>query len=109
MISEILDRKIKQETCRVYNVSVNKVGTQITDHMYKYNDKDGNHIATKFRRVNDKTFWSEGPLNEAGLFGQSIFGKGGKYITVCEGEIDAMSAYQLLGSKWPVDRDWETL
>ena len=100
--AEITDRKIQEETCRVYGVTVIRNGTQITEHMYKYNDKDGNHIATKFRRTQDKQFWSEGPLNEAGLFGQSVFGKGGKYITVCEGEIDAMSAYQLLGSKWPV-------
>jgi len=31
-----------------------------------------------------------------------LFSSGGKYITITEGEIDAMSAYQMLGSKWPV-------
>jgi hypothetical protein len=43
-------------------------------------------------------------ISEAVLFGQNLYySKGfGKYVTVCEGEIDAMSAYELLGSKWPV-------
>jgi twinkle protein len=31
-----------------------------------------------------------------------LFQSGGKYITVTEGECDAMAAYELLGSKWPV-------
>ena len=74
----------------------------VTDHMYKYYDKDGAHVASKFRRTSNKQFWSEGELSNAGLFGQNVFNQGGKYITVCEGELDAMSAYELLGSKWPV-------
>jgi len=36
------------------------------------------------------------------LFGQSICRKGGKYITLCEGELDALASYQMQGSKWPV-------
>ncbi len=36
------------------------------------------------------------------MFGQQLFSSGGKFITLCEGEVDAMSAYQILGSKWPV-------
>ena len=100
--SDIPDRKISAETCKRYGVSVVKEGNMITDHMYKYYDKDSNHIGTKFRRTSDKQFWSEGNLSEAGLFGQNIFGQAGKFITICEGELDAMSAYQLLGSKWPV-------
>ena len=102
IVSDIPDRKITTETCKRYGVSVAKDGNMITEHMYKYYDKDSNHIGTKFRRTSDKQFWSEGNLSEAGLFGQNVFGQAGKFITVCEGELDAMSAYQLLGSKWPV-------
>ena len=101
-ISAIDDRKITQETCKKYNVMVAKSGSMITEHQYKYYDKDGGQIACKYRRTSDKEFWSEGQLSQAGLFGQNIFNQGGKYITVCEGELDAMSAYELLGSKWPV-------
>ena len=102
ILSDIADRKIKLETCRRYGVSVAKEGSMITDHMYKYYDKDGSHVASKYRSTREKKFWSEGSLSNAGLFGQNIFNQGGKYITVCEGELDAMSAYELLGSKWPV-------
>ena len=102
IVSDIPDRKITLDTCKRYGVSVVKDGNMVTEHMYKYYDKDSNHIGTKFRRTSDKQFWSEGNLSDAGLFGQNIFGQAGKFITVCEGELDAMSAYQLLGSKWPV-------
>jgi twinkle protein len=102
IVSDIPDRKITLDTCKRYGVSVAKDGNMVTEHMYKYYDKDSNHIGTKFRRTSDKQFWSEGNLSDAGLFGQNIFGQAGKFITVCEGELDAMSAYQLLGSKWPV-------
>ena len=98
----IADRKISEKTCREYDVTVSMQGSMITDHRYKYYDKDNNHIATKFRQTQDKKFYSEGNMSGAVLFGQNKFNQGGKYITVCEGELDAMSAYELLGSKWPV-------
>ena len=44
--------------------------------------------------------WVEGGMSDALLFGQNIFAPNGKYITITEGEVDAMSAYELLGSKW---------
>ena len=98
----IADRKISEKTCREYGVTVSMQGSMITDHRYEYYDKDNNHIATKFRQTQDKKFYSEGNMSGAVLFGQNKFNQGGKYITVCEGELDAMSAYELLGSKWPV-------
>jgi twinkle protein len=101
IFSDIPDRKIALATCKKYSVTVMKTGTLIDQHMYMYYDNNSNHIASKFRRTSDKQFWSEGNLSECGLFGQHIFGQGGKFITICEGEIDAMSAYELMGSKWP--------
>ena len=41
-------------------------------------------------------------MSDALLFGQNLFKSGGKYITIVEGEIDAMSVYEMLGSKWAV-------
>ena len=102
IIDAISDRKIAKDTARVYNTQIKKTGSMITHHIYQYFDKNGVHIANKIREVQSKKFWSEGNLSSSALFGQNIFGKSGKYITVCEGEIDAMSAYELLGSKWPV-------
>ena len=102
IVEAITDRKISKETAKKYNTQVNKTGNTITQHIYQYFDKDGNYIANKVRDVQNKRFWSEGNLGVAGLFGQNIFNQSGKYVTVCEGEVDAMSAYELMGSKWPV-------
>ena len=102
VIADIPERKIKKATAQKYNVQVMRTDNITTHHIYQYFDGDGNHIANKIRDVKDKKFWSEGDLIKAGLFGEHIFGGKGKYITVCEGEIDAMSAYEMLGSKWPV-------
>ena len=102
VVSDIPERKIKKETAQKYNAQVMRTSNIITHHIYQYFDSDGNHIANKIRDVKGKKFWSEGNLTSSGLFGEHIFGGTGKYITVCEGEIDAMSAYEMLGSKWPV-------
>ena len=36
------------------------------------------------------------------MFGQQLFASGTKRLVICEGEIDAMSTYQAMGSSWPV-------
>tara|TARA_R110002072_G_scaffold145833_1_gene292538 strand:+ start:151 stop:1779 length:1629 start_codon:yes stop_codon:yes gene_type:complete len=101
VFADIPDRKLSMDTCKKYGVTVTKEGTTVDKHMYKYFDENANHVASKFRRTSDKTFWSEGDLSSCGLFGQNVFNQGGKFITVCEGELDAMSAFELMGSRWP--------
>ena len=57
----------------------------------------------RIRNVQDKSFFSSGPINEGGLFGKERFNAGSaKAITVTEGYEDAMAVYQMLGSKYPV-------
>tara|TARA_X000001388_G_scaffold73151_1_gene64556 strand:- start:810 stop:2429 length:1620 start_codon:yes stop_codon:yes gene_type:complete len=102
VFSGILDRQINLDTVKKFNTQVQKAGDKVTHHIYQYFDKDGKHVANKVREVEGKKFWSEGNLSSSLLFGQSVFNQKGKFITVCEGEIDAMSAYELMGSKWPV-------
>jgi twinkle protein len=102
LLSDIPDRKITRDTAKKYGTQIKKTDNVVTHHIYQYYDKDGNHVANKVREVQGKKFWSEGNIGSSALFGQNLFNQGGKYITVCEGEIDAMSAYQMLGSKWPV-------
>lgn len=58
--SSITDRKISLETCRKYGVGISRSGTVIDHHQYKYYNSSGDHVASKFRRTKDKTFWSEG-------------------------------------------------
>ncbi len=69
---------------------------------YPYTDDSGREIAYKVRVVPDKLFRSQGNIKDALLFGQSMWNKGGKYVTIVEGELDALAAYQMMGSKYPV-------
>lgn len=58
-------------------------------------------VAAKIRYP-DKRFQTVGDWADSDLFGQQRFTAGGKYITIVEGEYDALAAYQLTGSKYPV-------
>jgi twinkle protein len=98
--SDIPDRKLTIDTCKKYGVMVSKDSSIISEHKYPYHDKNGENIANKYRKIQGKDFWSEGALSECGLFGELLFNQPGKYITVCEGELDAMSVFQLMGSKY---------
>lgn len=97
----LTDRSISLETAKKYGVrSVKDEKGDIIEHHYPayINNEE---VATKIRRPNKVFGWSGSPKG-TGLFGQQVAQAGGKYITITEGECDAMAAYELLGSKWPV-------
>ena len=96
------DRRISENTARKYRTKIKTNGSIISHHYYEYYNAEGSHIATKIRQVEGKRIWSQGDMGDALLFGQNLFKSGGKYITIVEGEIDAMSVYEMLGSKWAV-------
>ena len=101
VIDGIPDRAIKRETAQFFNVQVlHDRNHNVVKHIYPYYDINNSHVGNKIRLVANKGFSSEGNLPKAVLFGQNKFTQGGKYLTICEGEIDAMSAYELQGSKW---------
>lgn len=95
-IKSIPDRGISQQTCEKYGVT-----QDAEHHYYPYTDGTGNTAAVKSRRVSDKSFSIQGNFKDVGLFGQQLFHAGGKYVTVYEGELDALAGYQLTGSQWP--------
>ena len=99
-LGAITERGISKETAQKYNTDVKVSGNMNTHHIYKYFDESGNNIGNKVRNVSTKDMWVEGGMSDALLFGQNIFAPNGKYITITEGEVDAMSAFELLGSKW---------
>ena len=92
----IVDRGISRETCEYFSVTQDS-----GRHYYPYYDETGARVAEKIRSVENKTFSIAGNFTNATLFGQSLFQKGGKYITIVEGELDALASYQMTGSKWP--------
>lgn len=101
ILSSIPDRKLNVATCKSYGVTVEKTNEAVTKHIYPYYNSEGKHVGNKTRIVATKEFRSEGNISDGTLFGQNNFDPIGKYITVTEGELDAMSAYQMFGSKWP--------
>lgn len=92
----ITDRRISRETCEKY-----KCFSDGDSYIFGYATSDGVICATKTRTPN-KDFVIAGDWKAAGLYGQNLFNGGGKFITVVEGEMDALAAYQMMGSKWPV-------
>ena len=101
LFSALSDRHISKATAEKYGVKVvHDLQGKVIKHLYPY--YNGHELsATKTRVVKDKNFFLSGSYNETGLFGQQLFNSG-KYVTITEGECDAMSAYELLGSKWAV-------
>jgi len=92
----IIERGISSDTAKAY-----KCYKDGEDFHFGYTDDKGNVVAAK-HRDSQKKFSISGDWKQAQLYGQHLFGRGGKYVTVVEGEFDAMAAYQMLGSKWPV-------
>jgi twinkle protein len=99
--SALTDRKISVNTAQKYGVKcVHDLQGNVVKHFYPY--YNGHELsATKTRNCRNKDFYISGTYNDTGLFGQQLF-KSGKYVTITEGECDAMAAYELLGSKWAV-------
>jgi twinkle protein len=96
------DRGISLETAKKYGVrSVKDQVGNICEHSYPYY-VNGEVAGYKVRKTKDKSFIWQGSPRGTGLFGSQAFQQGGKYITVVEGECDAMAAYEMMGSKWPV-------
>ena len=93
--AEIVDRNIKADTCKKYGVTV-KIDSMgnITNHYYPYHDKQGAKIGTKTRFTKLKEFSIQGNTKYSGLFGEHLFSKN-KYVIITEGELDALSAYQM--------------
>ena len=88
-VSAIPKRDITQDPCRYYGVT--RDGDTIS---FPYGE-----AGAKKRLLSEKKFWVEGKLTQ--LFGQDKFSQGGRFVTVCEGELDALSAFQMTGGRHP--------
>jgi twinkle protein len=95
--ASVFDRGLTKATCQDYGI-----GTKDGTYYFPYYDQEQRLVAYKKRGVEEKRFSSEGAWQQGTLFGQQLFEKGGKYVTITEGEFDAAAAYQILGSRYPV-------
>lgn len=96
------DRHIRGETLEKYKVKVevDDKGNPIKHH-YPYFNQDGDMVGIKTRLVPNKRFFGSGDTSKDNqLFGQQMVKAGGVALTICEGELDAMSAYEMFGNKY---------
>jgi len=92
-------RGVEPNTMRKYRVSILVDNQDVPRFMvYPYGDK-----AKKYRNLVDKDFFSSGLMSEApSLFGLDSFTKGqSREVLITEGELDALSAYQMLDGTIP--------
>jgi twinkle protein len=89
-IMAIKERKIDEKTVSFYRVLQDN-----GKHHYPYY-KDGKLVAVKTRLPDKAGFPWAGSPGSVELFGQNLFSPGGNSITIVEGELDALSAYQML-------------
>lgn len=95
--SSVSSRGLSKDTCSTFGI-----GTRDGSYYFPYTNEQGAIVAYKKRGIEEKKFSIEGSWKECTLFGQHLFSKGGKYVTITEGEFDAAAAYQAMGSKYPV-------
>jgi len=93
-------RGVTKETMQTYETATKVIGETPTEIGFKYSNG-----RTKVRLLSEKAFRVTGEkVRDTGaLFGVDKFPPGSaQAITITEGELDAMSVYQMMGSKYPV-------
>lgn len=89
-------RSISDETTKYFLVRHSLDGDGDVDEQYYPCTQDGQLTGYKIRSV-PKDFRSIGRTGaDCQLFGQFRFNRGGKYVLLVEGELDQLSAYQML-------------
>lgn len=97
------ERGFTAETIQRYKVNVSKEGGDYVAKYPMYDAVTGEHVSNKVRtKATGHNFLVEGDFKNVGLFGRHAFAPGGKFITVVEGQDDALAAFQMFGGKYPV-------
>lgn len=97
---DLIKRKVSKETCRKYGYGYVETSGGTYQAATYYNE-DNEVCSMKIRYPNKEFKWI-GKAKEATLFGMQLFSSGGKYITITEGEIDALSVAEAFDCKYPV-------
>jgi hypothetical protein len=83
----VVARGISSDTCKTYKAQLGGQDSRGERMIFGYHDKDGFLVGAK-TRTPEKEFFTSGAWSDTVLFGQNLFPKGGKYITITEGEYD---------------------
>ena len=100
VFADLTDRNISEDVAKKYGVRVvHDHEGKVAKHIYPYYNSN-EIVSTKTRTVSNKGFIVNGGYEGTGLFGEQLFGGGGKYLTITEGECDAMAVYEIFDKKW---------
>ena len=100
VFADLTDRNISETVAKKYGVRVvHDHEGKVSKHIYPYYNSN-EIVSTKTRTVSTKGFTVNGGYEGTGLFGEQLFGGGGKYLTITEGECDAMAVYEIFDKKW---------
>ena len=91
----MVDRGISKE-------AIAKFGVEFEDSKMKfpYYSQTG-EVDFKYR-TQDKQFYTKSNISSHQLFGQQLFPSGGSYVTITEGELDALACWTMFGAKYTV-------
>lgn len=102
-ITALPNRGLTRDTCERYGYQVGHLANGTPVHLAPYRDPSGRVIAQKVRPADKTKMFVAGDGQHGRLFGQNLLrADGGKMVVVTEGELDALSASQALGNRWPV-------
>ena len=88
-------RSVDRETLQFYDVKT-KVDASGKPLSVGFAYSNGSY---KIRTLDKKGFYTQGDIGKAGLFGRNRFPAGShKYVTITEGELDAVSLHQVIRS-----------
>ena len=97
---ELTKRGITEKTCKFWGYGVSTYRGQKVQ-VANYRSRDGELKAQKVRFTN-KDFSVIGSLKDVSLYGEHLWRDKGKFITITEGELDALSLSQAMDNRWPV-------
>ena len=98
-LKSIETRGLFKDTCAKYKYMTGEYkGREI--QIATYRDLEGNPVFQKIRFVDDKSFMTIGKFKPL-LYGMHLFKGNTKKLIITEGEIDALSTYQVVGD-YPV-------
>jgi twinkle protein len=94
-VRELMHIGLREETLQKWRAKVGKKNGHPV-HIYEQRDDNGKLVAQKFRDK-DKNFTWIGNSKNPHLYGKWLWPKGGKYLTITEGEKDAHTMTQVFG------------
>ena len=90
------DRGISERTCKLYDYWTGTSGTDSNAHIANYRNENGVVVAQHVRKHGKQFSWVNRQKHKLQLFGQHLGSEG--TLILCEGQIDAMSVYEVMRS-----------